>query len=294
MLMNSDAHTFSLGVATVSIINVGNLRLMLSEIMNVPESEWRPRYGDMFDQPLFFPSQCIHIALPDASVLVDANNFALSAAPDSPYAPPADYQPPPDLPTQLLELGIRPEDITHLVITHAHFDHYAGITQERNGQYVPAFPRARCFLGKADWEYPETQEALRDPNSADSHTFGVVQQAGLLELVEGDRDLTTLVQLIAAPGESPGHQIVRISSGGQVLYCLGDLYHHPLEVEHPSWMAEWDDTGTNLASRVALAKTALAESALLIATHIPGIGRLESTATGARWVNVKRKNKKVG
>ncbi|HLX40770.1 MAG TPA: MBL fold metallo-hydrolase [Ktedonobacteraceae bacterium] len=285
--MTHDTRTFALGAAIVNIINVGDLRLTLSEIMNVPESEWRPGYSGVFDQPMSFPSQCIHIALPDASVLVDANNFALSAPPDSPYAPPTDYQPPPDLPTQLVECGIRPEDITHLVITHAHFDHYAGISWKRDGHYVPTFPRARCFLGKADWEYPETQEALRDPNSADSHTFGVVQQAGLLELVEGDRDITPAVQIIAAPGESPGHQIVRISSEGQVLYCLGDLYHHPLEVEHPSWMAEWDDVSTNLASRVALAKTALAEHALLIATHIPGTGRLGLTATGAIWVNVE-------
>lgn len=285
--MNDDTRTIVLGAATINIINVGDLQLTLSQIMNVPESEWRPRYGGIFDQPMFFPSQCIHIALPDASVLVDANNFALSAPPDSPYAPPADYQPPPDLPTQLRERGIRPEDITHLVITHAHFDHYAGITWERAGQYVPTFPRARCFLGEADWEYPETQEALRDPNSADSHTFGIVQQAGLLELVEGDYDLSPSVKIIAAPGESPGHQIVRISSEGQILYCLDDLYHSPLEVEQPSWMAEWDDASTNLASRIALAKAALAENALLIATHIQGIGRLESVPTGVRWVNVE-------
>jgi glyoxylase-like metal-dependent hydrolase (beta-lactamase superfamily II) len=284
--MNNDTRTIALGAVTVTIINVGNLRLTLSEIMHVPESEWRPRYSGIFDQPAFFPSQCIHIAFPDTSVLVDANNFALSAPPDSPYAPPVGYQPPPDLPTQLLACGIRPEDITHLVITHAHFDHYAGITWERDGQYVPTFPRARCFLGKADWEYPETQEALRDPNSADSRTFGVVQQAGLLELVEGELDLTASVKVIAAPGESPGHQIVRIFSEGQVLYCLGDLYHSPLEVEHPAWMAEWDEASTNLTSRIALAKVALAENALLIATHIPGVGRLEATATGARWVSV--------
>lgn len=52
-------------------------------------------------------------------------------------------------------------------------------------------------------------------------------------------------------------------------------------------MAEWDDASTNLASRLALAKVALAENALLIATHIRGVGRLEPTATGARWVNVE-------
>jgi glyoxylase-like metal-dependent hydrolase (beta-lactamase superfamily II) len=285
--MNPDTRSIVLGSSVVTPLNMGDVYLKLSQIMNVPESEWRPQYADLFEQPALFPSQCIHIAFPDASVLVDANDFARSTPPSSPYAPPAGYQPPPDLFVQLFERGIRPEDITHLLITHAHFDHYAGVTRELDGQFVPSFPNARCFLGKADWDYPETQEALRDPASEDSRTFGVLQQAGLLELVEGDREITPSVKLIAAPGESPGHQIVRISSQGQVLYCLGDLYHHPLEVEHPSWMSAWDDVTTNVASRSALVEAALAENALLIATHISGIGRLERTATGARWVNVR-------
>ncbi|MBO0777397.1 MAG: hypothetical protein J2P37_01105, partial [Ktedonobacteraceae bacterium] len=125
-----------------------------------------------------------------------------------------------------------------------------------------------------------------DPTSRDSRTFGVLQQAGLLELVEGDHDLIPAVRLIAAPGESPGHQIVRISLEGQVLYCLGDLYHHPVEVEHPSWMATWDDPTTTLTSRAALTQSALKENALLIATHIASIGHLQRLPTGTRWVNV--------
>lgn len=282
--MDQDIRTITLGAATISLINVGDVYLTLSEIMAVPEDEWRPRYAALFEQPQFFPSQCIHIALPDASVLVDANDFARSTPPGSPYAPPAGYQPPPDLLTQLRKRGIEPDDITHLVITHAHFDHYAGITRERNNEYVPAFPHARCFLGRADWEQPDLQTALQDATSEDSHTWGVLQQAGLLELVEGDRDITASVRIVAAPGESPGHQIVRVASQGRVLYCLGDLYHHPLEVEHPSWMAEWDDSTPTIASRYALAEAALSEQALLIATHISSIGLLERSASGCRWM----------
>jgi glyoxylase-like metal-dependent hydrolase (beta-lactamase superfamily II) len=284
--MDIEIPILTVGSATVSIFNVGDVYLTLSEIMNVPESEWRPQYTGLLDQPMFAPSQCVHIALPDASVLVDAGDYQRSTPPTSPYAPPSTYQPPPDLFAQLLMRGIQPEDITHLVITHAHFDHYAGITRESGGSYVPGFPNAKCFLNKADWEYPEMQEALHDPNSEDSRTFGILQQAGLLELVEGNFDLLPSLTLIAAPGESPGHQIVRLSSEGQVLYCLGDLYHHPVEVEHPTWMSVWDDVPSNTASRLALAKAALAEKARLIAAHIRGAGQLERTATDVRWVCV--------
>jgi len=283
--MNDYVRTISVGFATVTVMNVGNVILTLSEIMNVSEGEWRPRYAADFEQPFVFPSQCIHIALPGASVLVDANDYAVSTPPGSAYAPP-NYQPPPGLIAQLLEQDIRPEDITHLVITHAHFDHYAGVTTRRNGQAVPCFPHARCYLGKADWANPETQEALQNPDSEESRTFGVLHQLGLLELVDGDRELVPGVQIIAAPGESDGHQIVRMRSGDQTLYCLGDLYHHPVEVAQPSWMAQWANTDANLASRHSLAEAALAENALLIATHIPTIGRLARSEMGVTWVVV--------
>ena len=282
--MTDYTRTISLGSTTISVINVGDIRFRLAETISVPESEWRPRYGEIFEQAFTFPSQCVHIALPGASVLVDAGDFALSFPPDSPYFQPG-YQPPPGLIDQLREQGIHPGDITHLIITHAHFDHYSGVTTQRDGHYVPAFPNAHCFLGRADWENPETQQALQDPDSEDSQTFGVLHRLGLLELVEGSRDLLPAVRIIAAPGESPGHQIVRVHSEGQTLYCLGDLYHHAVEVEQPAWMSGWASREANIASRRALAEAALAENALLVAAHMP-VGRLEPTPTGVRWVTV--------
>lgn len=283
-MTNSTPRTISLGEATITVINAGNMILKLSEEMNVPESEWRPRYSTAFEKPLPFPSQSVHIALPDVSILVDANNYAVAVPPGSPYLPPG-YQPPPSLLDQLLEKGIRPQDITHLVITHAHFDHYVGTTTKHDGQYLPTFPNARCYLGRADWDDPEMQKSLQDPDSIDSRTFGVLHQHGLLELVEGNRILTPAVQIIAAPGESPGHQLVRVHSGGQTLYCLGDLYHHSIEVEQPTWMATWANPVTNISSRHALVEAALSEDALLVAAHMP-VGHLQSTPTGIKWVEV--------
>lgn len=283
--MTIHSRTIQFGAATITIINVGDLMFRLSEVMNVPESEWRPRYAAQFEQPLSFPSQCMHIALPGASILVDAGDYAVAVSLNTPYVPP-NYSPPPGLIAQLLERGIAPGDITHVVITHLHFDHYSGVTIERNGQYVPAFSNARCFVGRADWEDPDTQEALKDPNSLEGRTIGVLHAAGLLELVEGDFDVFPNVRVLAAPGESPGHQIIRVHSEGQTLYCLGDLYHDPLEIEHPAWMAQWADVDATFASRHRLVESALAENALLVPAHMSP-GRLERTAEGVRWHTIK-------
>jgi glyoxylase-like metal-dependent hydrolase (beta-lactamase superfamily II) len=202
-MSNATPHTLSLGEAAITIINVGDMMVDMAQEMSLPESTWQPHYGASFAGSQPYPSQCVHIALPNASILVDAGDYAQAISLDSSYLPPA-YGPPPGVVEQLLSQGIRPEDITHLIVTHAHFDHYDGTTIERDGGYVPRFPNARVFLGRADWDNPETQDALRDPDSLDSHTFGVLHEQGLLELVEDEIDVTPEVRIIRATVESPG------------------------------------------------------------------------------------------
>lgn len=282
--MTEYVRTLPLGSATVTVINVGDILFPLAAAMNVPESRWRPDYVAVFERPLPFGSQCVHIALPHASVLVDAGNYELSFPPGSPYRPPS-YQPPLDLMTQLRAHGIAPEDITHLIITHAHFDHYSSVTIKHEDQFVPSFPHARCYLGRKDWEQDEFQQSLQKPSGANSRTLGVLERSGLLELIDDRRDLLPEIQIIAAPGESPGHQIVRVHVDGQTLYCLGDLYHHSVEVEHPDWMSSWANEAANLASRRDLEKRALADDAILVAAHMP-IGRMIRTESGVGWVTI--------
>jgi glyoxylase-like metal-dependent hydrolase (beta-lactamase superfamily II) len=291
--------TLRLGTAIVRVLNAGDIQEHMS--LDVPEDERFPGYQALYQQPDRFPFQCVHIALPGASVMVDMCDYAASLAVFG-FAPPPDYTPPPDLPAQLRALGIDPEAVTHVVVTHAHYDHYNGMTTARDGKREPVFPNARCFAGRADWDSPQGQQTLRE-EAAD--TMSELFQRGLVTLVEGDCDLLVgpnsdagqnasqavrseapHVCLIATPGESPGHLVVRVQSGGQMLYCVGDLFHHAVEAERPRWMVKWADATAMLASRRALLDAALAEDAYLVAAHVAGIGRLQQTATGATWVTV--------
>lgn len=275
-------HRIELGTATIFMINVGDIKLTLSEIIPMSEQAYDAATRAYLEEPKLFPTQCFHATLPGASILIDACDYARSFPETSPYFL-ADYEPPADLITQLDKRGTQPADITHIVITHTHFDHYSGLTTERNGHIVPAFPYARCFLSRADWEDPELQQELRDPQSPQSRTLGILHQQGLLEVVEGSHEIFPGIQLIPTPGESPGHQIVRILSDGQTLYCLGDLYHDPIEVDHPELFAAWVDAATMLGSRRMLAQAAYDEHALLIASHIADVGRILDTPDGFRW-----------
>ncbi len=232
--------------------------------------------------PQVLPFQAVHVALPDAAVMIDAFDFSAITSLMG-FAPPAGYTPPPDLLTQMRAAGIDPSAVTHLILTHAHFDHYSGVTVARDGRREPAFPNARCYAGRADWDTP-AGEKLRADEARD--TMDVLFDRELVTLVEGERELLPGLRLIPTPGESPGHLIVRVESQGQTLYALGDLLHYPVEAEHPRWMVEWGDPEPMLVSRGALIQAALPERALLVAAHIPGVGRLEGTPERAVWTQV--------
>lgn len=272
-----------LGAAEIAIVNVGRLNLEpLSKCLDVAESDWRLRYLAHFEQPLTLEMNMVHIALAGANVLVDAGFDDFS--PDSPFQPPESERTL-DLVAGLAQAGIHPEDVTHIVVTHAHDDHYAGITVLRDGSYEPRFPNARCYIGEGDWEAVRAR-ASAEPTSMEGKTLGVLDRAGLLVPVAEDLELAPGIRAILTPGESPGHLIVRVNSAGQALYCLGDLYHDSVEVEQPTWMFRGRDVKAMLASRQSLVRAALAEDALLVATHIPGVGRLSRTAEAVMWVEV--------
>jgi glyoxylase-like metal-dependent hydrolase (beta-lactamase superfamily II) len=281
-----DVTMLRVGDARVTILNAGNLRLLLAEEMAVPESVWRPWYADLFERPGICPSLSVYIEHGGARALVDIGDYRATVAPGSEYAL-ANYTPPPAIPAQLADLGVAPTDISHVVITHAHWDHYAGATTPNDAGYAPTFPQARCYLGAADWGDTDLQTALQEPTSLETRTLGALREQGKLHLVEGRQQIADGVEILPAPGETPGHQIVRVHSGGETLYVVGDLFHHAIEVEHPDWMVTWADPPTMRATREWLLRDALAEDAQIVAAHIFGVGRIaQSDGGGLRWRGV--------
>jgi hypothetical protein len=75
---------------------------------------------------------------------------------------------------------------------------------------------------------------------------------------------------------------VKVHSGGQTLYCLGDLFHHVVEVEDIKLMSRWCDALANIKSRRALIRSALGEDAVLVAAHMPP-GRLVGSVESPRF-----------
>lgn len=271
-----------IGDATVSVINEGTL--YWAPELTAPEEEWRRAIPEADAEgriPIDF--HVVHIRLGDASILVDAgfddptSSWGQRLVADWPGVSRT-----PGLTAGLAMLDVRPEDVTHVVITHAHDDHFIGLTAERGGHHVPRFPNAQVLLGRGDWEGNKERQ---NPESEVAIRLGTVERAGSLDLVDGDREVVPDVSMIHAPGESPGHSIVRVSSGGESFYALGDLFHHACEIEHPDWSTPWVDKSAMRTSRERMLGEAASDRATLVYTHhsFPPWGSVVHAKNSYRW-----------
>ena len=259
------------GRAAVTIFNIGDLRCDLAEWLGL--REWPPQHTTILAQPIAIPMQNVLIEIGRAKVLVDASCYDETCATE--YGLP-NYTPPLGLIEQLAQVGIAREAMTHVIITHAHFDHFNGLTSPptplltREGSL--SFPNAMHYLSRADWQWERTQQRLQEVDSLESRTLGQLHQLGQLTLVAGDADICEGVRVLAAPGETPGHQVVRVQSQEQTLYCIGDLIHHLVELE-TGWDVTWADATQSAMSRQRIFAAALYEEAQIVAGHVMGAYR---------------------
>lgn len=251
----------------VSVINAGDLKADLSDWLRIRPEQAPSEYASVLSQPQAVPVQNVHIVAGAASVLVDATRFTFDSDPDFRLD---GYTPPPSLIDQLEASGASPESIGHVVITHPHDDHISALLDEDE---EPRFCNARHYIGAADWDWLER-------HAPDGEAFNILKRLDvyrLLHRVEGDRSITHEVDILAAPGETPGHQVVRARLiSGQMLYCVGDLFHHEMEYANPDWQVYWCDAAANARSRARIMHMAREDNAAIVATHVRGIRRVVS------------------
>jgi glyoxylase-like metal-dependent hydrolase (beta-lactamase superfamily II) len=270
----------TVGDATVTAISDGSGLSTIIKTLEVPEEEWRREVDADAAGEIRLGYTVAHVRLGAASVLIDLGFD--DPGPESQWRAPR-HDRSPGVTAGLAAIGVRPDDITHVLITHAHGDHVAGGSIPHGAGRAPRFPNARHLLGRADWE---DNPARADPDSLLARHLGPVAAAGLLDLIDEEQEVAPGIAMLPAPGESPGHSIVRVVSRDETFYFLGDLFHHPCEVRHLDWVSQGRDAAAMRASREALIAAALPADALLLTTHLPfpGFGRLRREGGELRWV----------
>jgi glyoxylase-like metal-dependent hydrolase (beta-lactamase superfamily II) len=163
--------------------------------------------------------------------------------------------------------GFRLEDVAMVIDTHLHFDHAGGNTyMDADGAVRASFPRARYVVQAGEYHYA-THTNERTAASYFERNYVPLRETGVLDLVDGEREILPGVRLLLTPGHTPHHQSVLLDGGGERALFLGDVVpthaHLPL-----AWIMGYDvEPLVTLESKRALLARAEAERWLLVFEH---------------------------
>lgn len=187
--------------------------------------------------------------------------------------------------------GISPDEVTHIVFTHAHPDHLWGVLDDFDDL---VFPNASYLIGQAEWDY------WRDPNTVSSigearASFAVGARRRLDAIEErcsvfsGGQEVLPGVLAHASFGHTPGHMSFEIRAGGEALFITGDAIGNAhVAFERPDWPSGADqDTGEAAKTRMRLLDMLATDRLAMMGFHLPGggFGRVERKGAAFRFIN---------
>jgi glyoxylase-like metal-dependent hydrolase (beta-lactamase superfamily II) len=116
--------------------------------------------------------------------------------------------------------------------------------------------------------------------------FGAIKPK--LEPYENGKRVVDGVEVVAAPGHTPGHSALAIASGASQLFYITDAAHHAyINFPHPDWHVAFDTDPIQAAkSRRALLDRAAVDRVLVSGAHLPfpAVGHVKTQDNGFEWV----------
>lgn len=124
-------------------------------------------------------------------------------------------------------LGIEPETVNRLVVTHGHYDHIGNLA---------AFPAAEVVLARREYEFWTGPYAGRAQfaHSTEAAELARLAQAGAdgrLRLVEDTLDLAPGLELVVVGGHTPGQLVAQVAVPEGAVVLASDALHFYEELE---------------------------------------------------------------
>lgn len=190
----------------------------------------------------------------------------------------------------LATLGVAPGSVDAVLFTHLHFDHIGWASlPDAQGRQRPAFPRARYVVGASEWAFWDADPpgVMAHHREAFARAIRPLAQAGALEIVADGASPMAGVSYVPLAGNTPGHQGLRVESGGARALFVADLCHCPAQVAAPLWSHRSDvDPEAGRQSRLRVFEACAGDDTLLAFGHFPrgvDLGHVRRDADGWRW-----------
>jgi len=174
---------------------------------------------------------------------------------------------------ELAAIGVRPDDIDVVAVSHLHLDHDGWIATRDRGI---TFPNAVVHMGRGDYErFVDNEEDTRFRVARHKReAYRELLDAGRLELIDDVTEIVPGVVAMPTPGHTPGHLAFAIRDRGERLMILGDSMYCPAQLTDMDLTAVHDvDPALARRSRELIARELEShdEHTQGIGCHFPGL-----------------------
>jgi len=139
----------------------------------------------------------------------------------------------------LSRTGYSCSDITHVILTHLHFDHSGGATRfDDQGHIIPTFPNAKYYISEKNWRagfHPNP----RDRASYLIENYEALEKYGVLTLLPGNSQILPGISTYLVNGHTSGQQLVKVEDAGETVVFISDLIPLRSHLQIP-WIMGYD------------------------------------------------------
>jgi glyoxylase-like metal-dependent hydrolase (beta-lactamase superfamily II) len=166
----------------------------------------------------------------------------------------------------IAKLGLSPEQITDVIISHMHWDHADG---------MDLFPNARIWIQKGEFEYytgaawqQDGQHGGIEPN--DVMTVVRLNLAGKVNLVDGDREIIDGIHVYTGGRHTYASQYVSVTTESGVVVLASDNMYLYENMEKHAPIAQTFDAESNLKAQDRMKQIA-SRPDLIVPGHDPAV-----------------------
>jgi glyoxylase-like metal-dependent hydrolase (beta-lactamase superfamily II) len=168
---------------------------------------------------------------------------------------------------ELKQQGMTSDDITAVILTHAHADHAMGVLRMgKDGRPELRFPNAKIYIQKREW-----RDAMNpDERTAATylvHNLRIFEESGKLELLDGDTDLFKGISAMVMGGHTPGSQAIIVDGGGQRVIYPADIMPSSAHIKVPYVAAVDLDPATTMERKRWLHEKMLKDDWIIAFDH---------------------------
>lgn len=220
----------------------------------------------------FLPTENIQIPFNVLLVRTDSDLLMIDAGCGSMFGPAGGR-----LLGNLAAAGVKPEQITGIILTHVHGDHFGGLLDANK---EPVFKNAHLFISRKEHAFwtSASPDFSAQPMPEDARKGLIVGAQSCLntlkdrwQFIAPGEKLMEGLEIIDAPGHTPGHIALLFSSGSdQLLHFVDAAHHHALSFAHPEWKLAFDtQPPIATATRKKLFDRAAADRLRVFGGHMP-------------------------